>query len=139
MSPTSRSLRFHFSLTMLLVALIPLAVLATALIFYLSGKNVEEAKRKNYTLGETDVSVSHILTRWPGKYGDLSQSEKVEWLAREIRGVTPTTRPAFLNVMALSWGYRPSDIVAVCRELGDNYVPVSLPDFDQLIRTHEGY
>ena len=40
----------------------------------------------------------------------------------------------FMNVMALSWAYNPKDIAEVLNRLGDDYVPLTLPQFSALWR-----
>jgi len=86
----------------------------------------------NYMMGDNnDVLVSHITTRW--NTSDISRSHANNvWLADDIRNNTPTGRPAFMHVMALSWSYYPSDLLDVLNELGDEYVAVSAADFKSL-------
>ncbi len=86
----------------------------------------------NYLLGAGDVFVTHLRTRWDPDYGSKSRDETINWLVEDIRAHTPTDRPAFLSVMALSWAYKPTEIQAVLDALGDEYVPVTLPEFRAL-------
>lgn len=95
-----------------------------------------DATNANYMLGERPVLVSHILTRWRGANEVAPGESEVQWLAREIQRFTPHERPAFMQVMALSWKFRASDIVAVREILAEEYVPVSIPDLDCLFRKH---
>jgi hypothetical protein len=88
-----------------------------------------------YTLGDRETVVAHILTRWPTDYASRSQEENNAWLAEVIRKQTPKNKPAFLHVMALSWAYGPDAVAAVLKDLGDNYVPLTLPQFLRLRET----
>ena len=93
------------------------------------------AANATYTLaGARDVMVSHILTRWPADYAALPKEKQIDWLVSEIKANTPLERPAFMQVMALSWAYNPADIVEVVRQLCPEYVPVSLPQYAALWR-----
>ncbi len=93
------------------------------------------AANATYPLGGTrDTMVSHILTRWPTDYAALTKEKQIDWLVKEIQENTPPERPAFLQAMALSWAYGPSDIAEVARQLGHDYVPVSLPQYAALWR-----
>jgi hypothetical protein len=86
----------------------------------------------NYTLGEPPVLVSHVLTRWPKDYGSKTREENIAWLVEDIRKHTPESRPAFMQVMALSWAFGPSDIAEIHHKLGEDYVAVTLPEFTRL-------
>lgn len=87
----------------------------------------------NYTLGSRNVIVSHVVTRWdPKNVGRNTQNNT--WLAAEIRKNTPSQRPAFIVIHPLSWSYHPSDLVEVIKQLGNDYVPVSLPAFYDLYK-----
>jgi hypothetical protein len=93
------------------------------------------AANATYALdGGRDVTVSHILTRWPTDYADLSKEAQLDWLVKEIRENAPPERPAFIQAMALSWAYGPADIAEVARRLGADYVPVSPPQYAALWR-----
>ena len=93
------------------------------------------AANATYTLGGArDVMVSHILTRWPADYAALSKEQQIDWLVNEVKANTPLERPAFLQVMALSWAYNPADISEVVRQIGAGYVTVSLPQYAALWR-----
>jgi hypothetical protein len=87
-----------------------------------------------YALGREGVTVSHILTRWPVDGLKRSREDEIRWLAEDIRAHTPTERPAFMSAMALSWTHDPSSLLALTRELGDEYVPVLLPEMVSLRR-----
>lgn len=87
-----------------------------------------------YTLGREGVTVSHVLTRWPVDGVKRDREEEIRWLADDIRAHTPEARPAFLSVMALSWTHDPSSLLALTSELGDEYVPVLLPELASLRR-----
>jgi hypothetical protein len=85
----------------------------------------------NYTIGEENTLVSHVVTRWDAT--SIGRSEKNnKWLIDEIVRNTPAQRPAFITVHALSWAYYPSDLVSVLEGLGDDYVAVSLDDYRKL-------
>jgi len=87
----------------------------------------------NYFTEQSDVLVSHIFTRWDtNNVKHIPENRK--WLIDEIRKNTPTKRPAFMHIHALSWGYHPSDLLAVLEELGNEYVAVSAADFRRLYR-----
>jgi hypothetical protein len=88
----------------------------------------------NYLLDGT--LVTHVLTRWPTDYAARSKTENIDWLAEAIREQTPDTRPAFMNVMALSWAYTPSGLAALRDALGPGYTLVTLPVFSRLYRAH---
>lgn len=90
----------------------------------------------NYLLGPGDTVISHILTRWPADYAGKSREEMIQWLVEEIQSQTPQTRPAFLNVMALSWACSPAEILEVHRRLGEDYQALRLPEFTQMYRKH---
>ena len=55
---------------------------------------------------------------------------------KQIRDVTPESRPAFLSIMALSWTYTPSIIKAAIDNLGDGYVFVTP---EQVVELYRGY
>ncbi|MHB1001565.1 MAG: GxGYxYP domain-containing protein [Armatimonadota bacterium] len=65
------------------------------------------------------VPVFHTLNRW------LIEGDPAEYLAKQMRDVTPKTRPAFLSLMALSWTYKPAIIKAAMDKMGDEYVFVT--------------
>jgi hypothetical protein len=90
------------------------------------------AANGNYVLGKPPALVSHILTRWPTDYASKTREENIQWLVDDIRAQTPAPRPAFMQVMALSWAYAPSEIAEVQQRLGGEYVPVNLPVFAAL-------
>ena len=92
------------------------------------------ATNGNYLLGQSPALVSHILTRWPTDYISKTREENIQWLVDDIRAQTPAPRPAFMQVMALSWAYAPSEIADVQQRLGEEYVPVTLPVFAGLYR-----
>ena len=93
------------------------------------------AANATYTLaGKRKVTAAHVLTRWPADYAALSKEQQTDWLVKEIQSNTPPERPAFIQAMALSWAYGPSDIAEVVRRLGSGYVPVSLPQYAALWR-----
>lgn len=73
--------------------------------------------------------VSHIMTRWPTDYATRSKEENILWLVDDICRHTPTSRPGFIHVMALSWIFGPSEIISVFDQLGDLYVPVTIPEY----------
>ncbi|HNR30492.1 MAG TPA: GxGYxYP family putative glycoside hydrolase [Candidatus Hydrogenedentes bacterium] len=87
-----------------------------------------------YTIGERGVTAAHILTRWPTDYAALDRETRVARLLGEIREQTPPARPAFMQVMALSWAYGPGEIAEVAEALGPEYEAVSLPQFRRLWR-----
>jgi hypothetical protein len=41
-----------------------------------------------------------------------------------------------MHVMALSWAYNPSDIQAVLDRLGEHYIPLTIPQFNELYRQY---
>lgn len=88
----------------------------------------------SYEMGERPVLVSHVMTRWPEDYARRSHEENLAWLEADIRAHTPTQRPGFFQVMALSWAFNPGDIVDLSSRLGPEFVPVRLPDFLTLYR-----
>ena len=88
----------------------------------------------NYTLEDRGVLVSHILTRWPVDFPNKTHEENVDWLLNDIRTHTGTQRPAFMNVMALSWTFNPSGTAEVYEKLGDDYVPVTTKQLHELYR-----
>ncbi len=99
------------------------------------GMTGEEA---TYLMGESEVAVAHVRTRWPLDYAELTREENIEWLVKDIRDHTPTARPAFVTAMALSWCHDPSSIREVCDRLGEAYVPVLLPEYGSLFRQLQG-
>ncbi len=96
------------------------------------------ADNSTYTLSGKGPVISHVLTRWPLDYASLDREARIEKLAGEIREQTPKTRPAFMQAMALSWAYGPSEIVETLHRLGPEYTAVSLPQFEALWRAHGG-
>jgi putative glycoside hydrolase with GxGYxYP motif/GxGYxY motif-containing protein len=87
----------------------------------------------HYLLGERDVLVSHVFTRWDAK--NIGRNERNNtWLVEEIRANTPETRPAFMHVHPLSWSYYPTDLAAVLEALGDDYVAVSPGALHDLVK-----
>ena len=57
-----------------------------------------------------------------------------EYLAKQIRDATPSDRPAFLSIMALSWTYTPSIIKSAMDRLGPDYVFVTPEQMAELFR-----
>ena len=94
------------------------------------------AEKANYVLGQGAVLVSHVLSRWPVDYAKKTREENVQWLVDDIRAQTPARRPAFMHVMALSWAFKPADIVDVHQRLGGDYVAVTAPSFTRLFREY---
>ena len=86
----------------------------------------------NFFLGERGMLVSNILTRWPLNYNDLDDRAAVDWLVKDILAQVGEKRPAFMNVMALSWKYTPSMIADVYKQLGGEFVAVTLPELTAL-------
>ncbi len=85
----------------------------------------------NYRLdaGADAPLITHVMTRWPVDYGAKTREENIDWLVEDIRAHAPKTRPGFMHVMALSWVFGPSEIAAVLEGLGDEYAPVTLPQY----------
>lgn len=96
------------------------------------------AENGTYSVGGRDVMTAHILTRWPTDYAKLDRAARIERLAAEIREQTPAARPAFMQVMALSWAYGPGEIADTLAALGPEYRAVSLPQYRQLHRAGRG-
>ncbi len=90
----------------------------------------------NYWLGSPPVLVSHVLTRWPVDYAERTREENIAWQVEAIREQTPSERPAFLMVMALSWAFDPKDIVEVHRRLGAEYEALTIPQFNEAFRQY---
>ncbi|MBM3210862.1 hypothetical protein FJZ33_01495 [Candidatus Poribacteria bacterium] len=88
-------------------------------------------KSPNYLMGKNNVLVSHIFTRWDTQ-NVRHRLENRQWLINEIRQNTPKYHPAFMHVHALSWGYYPSDLVAILDELGEEYLAVTPKEMKQL-------
>lgn len=86
----------------------------------------------NFVLGDRKMLVSNILTRWPVNYNDLDEKAAVDWLVEDIRAQVGERRPAFMNVMALSWKYTPSMIADVYKQLGEEFVAVTVPELTAL-------
>ncbi|MDD2763576.1 MAG: GxGYxYP family putative glycoside hydrolase [Opitutaceae bacterium] len=90
--------------------------------------------RANHWVAGRDVTVFHCLNRW--LFEGINEHQP-EWLANEIRKVTPKERPGFMFVMALSWSYTPTDILKAKEILGPKYEFVTVRDLDHLFRlTH---
>lgn len=97
-----------------------------------------DAALGNYRQGVSDTLVSHIQTRW--ETGDIygeSKEHHIQWLVEEIRRNTPDTRPAFMQTMAYSWVHDPTTLLAVTQRLGEEYVPLTVPQFVALYRNWE--
>ena len=91
--------------------------------------------KANYRIdGGGTPLVSHIMTRWPTDYAAKTREENITWLVEDIRAHTPESRPGFMHVMALSWVFGPSEIEEVLRQLGEDYVPLTIPQFNALFR-----
>ena len=88
----------------------------------------------NYLIGTRNVLVSHILTRWPPDYASYSREDLIQYLVNDILTHAPRQKPGFMQVMALSWAYRPSEIVEAASRLGTDYIPVSARELDELYR-----
>lgn len=76
------------------------------------------------------VPVMHTLTRWntwteTTDIIDRTQEAERAFLKRDILAHVPSQRPAFMNVMALSWSYPPSSLKALVDELGPDFVAVT--------------
>ncbi len=94
-------------------------------------------KSPHYFLGENNVLVSHVATRWdPQNIG--RNPDNNQWLVEEIRKNTPTYRPAFMHVHPLSWSYYPSDMLEVLKTLGPEYEAVTISQFNELYRRLPG-
>ncbi len=106
-----------------------------SLILGMGRDEVITEKSPNYLMGENDVLVSHIFTRWDTKNVRHSLENR-QWLVNEIRENTPKDRPAFMHIHALSWGYYPSDLVAVLDELGEEYLVVTPKEMKRLYMKH---
>ena len=93
-----------------------------------------ELSNSNYMLGGS--LVSHILTRWPGNFSVLTKPELVSWLVTDITTLlgdySKAPRPGFMQAMALSWSYGPSEIKAVVAALPEWVQVVSIERFRQL-------
>ena len=90
-------------------------------------------KSPNYLMGDESVLISHIFTRW-NTQNVRHSSENRQWLIDEIRKNTPKYGPTFMHVHALSWGYYPSDLIAVLDELGEEYIAVNPKEMKQLYK-----
>lgn len=73
-----------------------------------------DPKRANHLAG--GMPVFQTRNRW------LIEDDPADYLAKQIRDATPSERPAFLSIMALSWTYTPSIIKAALDSLGPEYV-----------------
>jgi hypothetical protein len=74
------------------------------------------------------------MTRWNPNYAGRTADENILDLAQDIREHTPTVRPAFIHVMALSWVFGPTEIEKVCELLGSEYKPLLMPAFQRLYK-----
>ena len=101
------------------------------------GRTIENA---DYELG--GVHVSHVLTRWPTNFVNMTTAQDVAWLVGDIkaqlaggeRGGGDSRTPAFMQAMALSWAYGPKEIAEVVAQLPENVQLVSMQRFSQLYR-----
>eukprot|EP01052_Picozoa_sp_SAG31_P015809 SAG31_NODE_1026_length_10277_cov_105.479466_4_plen_185_part_00 len=90
----------------------------------------------NYML--SGRSVSHILTRWPENWSKLTNHQLVDWLVSDITAQLgdyaerPPTRPRFMQAMALSWAYGPSEMQAVATALPEWVQIVSIERYHEL-------
>ncbi len=84
--------------------------------------DLPEGFATTYQLGDTVAS--HVLTRWDPAGTGRSEACN-QWLIEDIQRNTPKERPAFMVVHPLSWWYYPSDLVAIQKALGGEYVAVS--------------
>lgn len=76
-----------------------------------------DLKRANH---EVDgVPVFHTLNRW------LIEGDPAEYLAKQIREITPSSKPGFMSIMALSWTYKPAIIKSAIGKLAGDYVFVT--------------
>eukprot|EP00041_Stephanoeca_diplocostata_P031479 m.980642 g.980642 ORF g.980642 m.980642 type:complete len:98 (-) comp23969_c0_seq13:1182-1475(-) len=74
------------------------------------GRDVNNA---NYHLGPRSALVSHVLTRWPTNFSTNTREQNIAWLVADLSAQLAQrqgTGPWFLQAMALSWAYTPSDI-----------------------------
>ena len=108
-----------------------------------------DLSNSNYMLDGSIIS--HILTRWPVNYTAMTDEQRVAWLVEDIlarlsatddgAGAQPATggarKPLFLNAMALSWAYAPTQIAEVMRRLPGQFEVVSLTRFLDLVRMVE--
>ena len=77
------------------------------------------------------VAVFHAVTGW--RLEDTHE-ERVNRMVKEIRTMTPSTRPAFLHVFVLNWCFDLETLKEVAKRLGDEYVPVRPDHLAQLYR-----
>ncbi len=85
-----------------------------------------DVTRANHYSGRAPVF--HTLNRW------LVEGDPAEYLAAQIRASTPTTRPGFLSIMALSWTYSPSVIKSAVDKCGNEYVFVTAEQLVDLFK-----
>lgn len=89
-----------------------------------------------YLSAHPSTLISHVMTRWPTDYASKTREENIAWLVEDIRSHTPKSRPGFLHVMALSWVFGPSELASVMEQLGPDYVPLTIPQFTALYKSH---
>lgn len=88
-------------------------------------EELDMSRANHYSGG---VPVFHTLNRW------LVEGDPAEYLAGQIRESTPTTRPAFLSIMALSWTYSPTVIKSAVDKCGNEYVFVTAEQMVDLFK-----
>jgi hypothetical protein len=91
----------------------------------------------NYYINDTQVS--HVLTRWPANFSATTKAYNVRWLAGDIEAQLaapggPMPAPGFLQAMALSWAYGPTEMAEVVAMLPEHMQLVSMQRYSELSR-----
>ena len=91
----------------------------------------------NYYINDTQVS--HVLTRWPANFSATTKAYNVRWLASDIEAQLaapggPMPAPGFLQAMALSWAYGPTEMAEVVAMLPEHVQLVSMQRYSELSR-----
>ncbi|MGC8668965.1 MAG: GxGYxYP domain-containing protein [Chthonomonadales bacterium] len=85
------------------------------------GRRVATYDEATYPLTSRNVPVFHAVTNWQE---NIPREKQIAELVSQIRGITPTSRPAFLHLFALNWFTDLPLLRQVLKDLGPEYVCV---------------
>ncbi|MBC7329343.1 hypothetical protein H5T88_03190 [bacterium] len=80
-----------------------------------------------------NVPVFHAATNWKE---NLSREQQIANIVSQVRSITPSQRPAFLNVFICNWFFDISMLDEIVQLLGDDYVVVRPDHLGQLYKKY---
>ncbi len=96
------------------------------------GRRVAEYQDATYSTAR-NVPVFCAVTRWQE---DAPDDEQIAGLVRDVRAMTPVTRPAFLHLFIWNWGAKIGVLDQVLKQLGPDYVAVRPDHLSSLFRSY---